>query len=66
MAAPMADLAGGHGDDFDREGKEAGPVEGLGRADTAAGQRRGGKPPERLPAAGPPSLPDAAAAWARR
>ena len=29
-------------------------------------RQRGGKPPERLLAAGPPSLPDAAAAWARR
>ena len=60
-AAPMAGLAGRHGDDFDRKGKQAGPVEALGRADTAAGRRRGGKPPERPPAAGPPSQADAAA-----
>ena len=63
-AAPMAGLAGRHGDDdFGQAGKKAGPVEALGRADTAAGWRRGGKPPERPPAGVPPPQPDVAAAW---
>ena len=61
VPAPMAGLAGRHGDDFGQVGKQAGPVEVLGRADTAAGRRRDGKPPERPPAAGPAPQPDAAA-----
>ena len=60
-AALMAGLAVHRGDDFGREGKQAGPATALGRADTAAGRRRGGKPPERPPAAGLPSQADAAA-----
>ena len=42
-------------------GKKAGPVEAVGRADTAAGRWRGGKPPERPLAAGPPPQADAVA-----
>jgi len=61
VPAPMAGLVGRHGDDFGQVGKQAGPVEVLGRADTAAGRRRDGKPPERPPAAGPAPQPDAAA-----
>ena len=60
-AAPMAGLAGRHGDDdFGQAGKKAGPVEALGRADTIARRWRGGKPLERPPAAGPAPQPDVA------
>ena len=60
-AAPMAGLDSRNGDDFGQTGKKAGPVEAVGRADTAVGQPRGGKPPEQPPAAGPPPLAAAAA-----
>ena len=60
-AAPMAGLDSRNGDDFGQTGKKAGPMEAVGRADTAAGQRRGRKPPEQPPTAGPPPLVAAAA-----
>ena len=49
------------GDDNGREGKQAGPVEVLGRADTAAGRRRDGKLPKQPPATGPALQADAVA-----
>ena len=61
VPAPMAGLESRNGDDDGQTGKQAGPVEVLGRADTAVGWRRGGKPPERPPAAGWPPQADAAA-----
>ena len=60
-AAPMAGLDSRNGVDFGQTGKQASPVEAVGRADTAAGQRRGGKPPEQPPAAGAPALAAVAA-----
>ena len=56
-------LDGRNGDNTGQTGKQAGPVEALGRADTAAGRRRDVKSPKRPPAAGPAPQPDAAAAW---
>ena len=47
VPAPMAGLDGRNGDNTGPTGKQAGPVEALGRADTAAGRRRGGKLSER-------------------
>ena len=60
-AAVMAGLDGGTGADTGQAGKQAGPVEALDRADATAGRRRGGEPPERPLAAGPPPLAVAAA-----
>ena len=39
--APLAGLESRNGDDDGQTGKQAGPVEAVGRADTAAGRRRG-------------------------
>jgi len=58
--APMAGVEDWAGGSNGQAGKQAGPVEVLGRADTAAGRWRGGKPPERPPAAGPAPLADVA------
>ena len=63
VPALMAGLESRNGDNNGQTGKQAGPVEALGRADTVAGRRRGGKPPERPPAAGPPLQPDVAASY---
>ena len=52
VPALMAGLESRNGDNNGQMGKQAGLVEALGRADTAAGRRRGGKPPKQLPAAG--------------
>ena len=60
--APMAGVEDWAGGSNGQAGKQAGPVEVLGRADTAAGRWRGGKPPERPPAAGPAPLADVAVA----
>ena len=60
--APMAGVEDWAGGSNSQAGKQAGPVEVLGRADTAAGRWRGGKPPERPPVAGPLLQADAAAA----
>ena len=46
VRAPMAGLESRNGDDDGQTGKQAGPVETVGWADTAAGRRRGGKPPK--------------------
>ena len=54
VPAPMAGLESRNGDNNGQTGEQTGLVEGLGRADGAAGRRRGGKPRERPPAAGPP------------
>jgi hypothetical protein len=61
VLVPMAGLESRNGDDNGQTGEKLGPVEVLGRADTAAGRRRGGKPPERPPAGGPAPQADAAA-----
>ena len=53
VPALMAGLESRNGDNNGQTGKQAGPVEVLGRADTAVGRRRGGKPPKQPPAAGP-------------
>jgi len=60
VAALVAGLESRNGDDNGQTGKQAGPVEALGRADGAAGRRRGGKPPKQPPASGPPLQADAA------
>ena len=64
MSAPMAGLAGTDSKHSDHEDRQAGPDNVLGRADSVAGQLRGGKTPERPPASAPaaPAVPAAAAA----
>ena len=61
VPALMAGLESRNGDNNGQTGKQAGPVEAVGRADTAAGRRRGGKPPKQPPAAGPLLQADAVA-----
>ena len=61
MLAPMAGLQSRNGDENGQTGEKPSPVTALGRADTAAGWRRGGKPPEQPPAAGPLLQADAVA-----
>ena len=52
VPAPMAGLQSRNGNENGQTGEKPSPVTALGRADTAAGWRRGGKPRERPPAAG--------------
>ena len=47
VSAPMAGLAGTDSKHSDHEDRQAGPDNVLGRADSVAGQLRGGKTPER-------------------
>ena len=64
MSAPMAGLAGTDSKHSDHEDRQAGPDNVLGRADSVAGQLRGGKTPERPPASAPaaPAVPAVAVA----
>ena len=61
VPTPMAGLESRNGDNNGQVGEQTGPVEGLGRADGAAGWRRGGKPREQPPAAGRPPQADVVA-----
>ena len=61
VPAPMAGLQSRNGDENGQTGEKPSPVTALGRADTAAGWRRGGKPREQPPAAGRPPQADVVA-----
>ena len=62
VLVPMAGLESRNGDDNGQTGEKLGPVEVLGRADTAVGRRRGGKLSERPLGSGAALLVVAAAA----